>query len=139
MEIVVSDDGLGISPDDQQLVFQRMYRGKSTASVSEGTGLGLYLIKKYLDLMHGNIELYSKKDQGTSFVVTLPINDSGANSEEENPETSSDTKKPRILIVEDNIQISAFIRNLLKSDFTCCIAENGKAGLALASSFTPDR
>ena len=46
VEIVVSDDGVGISDIDQPLVFQRMFRAPSTSKLKEGTGLGLYLIKK---------------------------------------------------------------------------------------------
>lgn len=61
VEIVVSDDGLGIEEADQPLVFQRMFRAPSTANLREGTGLGLYLIKRYLELMNGNINLYSRK------------------------------------------------------------------------------
>ena len=75
VEIIVSDDGVGISDTDQSLVFQRMFRAPSTSKLREGTGLGLYLIKKYLELMGGNINLYSKENQGTSFVVTLPISE----------------------------------------------------------------
>lgn len=138
VEIVVSDDGLGISEDDQPFVFQRMFRAHSTATVREGTGLGLYLIKKYLDLMHGSIELYSREGQGTSFVVSMPVSENMAATEENENCEDDDMNKPKILIVDDNLQISNFIRSILKKDFTCFVAENGKAGLSLASSITPD-
>ena len=46
VEIVVSDDGIGIADIDQSLVFQRMFRAPSTSKLHEGTGLGLYLIKR---------------------------------------------------------------------------------------------
>src|SRR3712207_3394619 len=137
VEIVVSDDGMGIEEVDQPLVFQRMFRAPSTAKLQEGTGLGLYLIKKYLELMKGNIDLYSKKGQGTAFTVTLPI--SNKEITKKNKEPYNDNKgKSKILIVEDNSEISFFISNLLDNNYTLLSADNGRSGLAIASSFSPD-
>ncbi len=137
VEIVVSDDGVGISDIDQSLVFQRMFRAPSTSKLKEGTGLGLYLIKKYLDLMNGNISLYSKEGQGTSFAVTLPITDKLL--PQNRPDTTSeDSCRPKILIVEDNTQIGGFIKDILKDKYKCLTAENGRSGIAIASSFIPD-
>lgn len=138
VEIVVSDDGVGIDEADQPLVFQRMFRALSTAKLHEGTGIGLYLIKKYLELMNGNIDLYSRKGQGTSFIVTLPLSKSSLPKQHSETEDVNDSRMPKILIVEDNLQISMFIKDLLKKDYTCLLAENGRAGLSLASSFVPD-
>lgn len=137
VEITVSDDGVGIADIDQPLVFQRMFRSPSTSKLREGTGLGLYLIKKYLELMKGNINLYSKEGQGTTFVVTLPI------SEKTMPITDNkildqDSDKAKILIVEDNSQISGFISDILKDQYTCFTAENGRSGLSIAASIIPD-
>lgn len=114
-----------------------MFRAPSTSKLHEGTGLGLYLIKKYLELMKGNISLYSKEGQGTTFVVTLPITD------EKHPAAAEtvagrDSGKPKILIVEDNSQISGFISQLVKDDYTSFSAANGRAGLAIAASIIPD-
>lgn len=136
VEIVVSDDGVGISDIDQSLVFQRMFRAPATSKLKEGTGLGLYLIKKYLELMKGNITLYSKEGQGTSFVVTLPISDKVIQSHKE--VLTEDSNKPKVLIVEDNLQISNFIIDVIKNDYTYLAAENGRSGLAIATSFIPD-
>lgn len=136
VEIVVSDDGVGIADIDQSLVFQRMFRSPATSRIKEGTGLGLYLIKKYLELMKGNISLYSKEGQGTSFVVTLPISDKAMLAHDK--DDTADSSKPKVLVVEDNLQISGFITELIKKDYTYLTAENGRSGLAIAASFTPD-
>lgn len=137
VEIVVSDDGVGIEEADQPLVFQRMFRAPSTAKLREGTGLGLYLIKKYLELMHGNINLYSKKGLGTSFIVTLPVADKAVARKSA---TSGNYKgnRPKILLVEDNAEISSFIQTLTGDEYTMLSADNGRSGLAIASSFLPD-
>lgn len=113
-----------------------MFRAPTTAKLKEGTGLGLYLIKKYLEVMKGNITLYSKEGQGTSFVVTLPISDKAIQSHKEIP--TPDSGKPKVLIVEDNLQISNFLIDVIKNDYTYLTAENGRSGLAIAASFTPD-
>ena len=138
VEIVVSDDGVGIADIDQSLVFQRMFRAPATSKLHEGTGLGLYLIKKYLELMNGNINLYSKEGQGTSFVVTLPISEKAVPISSEDNLAEQNSNRAKILIVEDNIQISSFIKDVLDKDYTCLVAENGRAGLAIAASFIPD-
>ena len=135
--IVVSDDGIGIAEIDQPLVFQRMFRSPSTAKMREGTGIGLYLIKKYIELMKGKVELYSEKGKGTSFIVTLPLSEKTIVRHDADM-NNIDYKKPKILIVEDNQQISEFICNLLKKDYICLLAENGRAGLSIASSCIPD-
>lgn len=138
IRIVVSDDGMGIAEMDQPLVFQRMFRAPSTSKMREGTGIGLYLVKKYIELMNGRIELHSEKGQGTSFVITMPLSEKAFVEQTENCMDNADYNKPKILIVEDNLQISAFIHDLLKKDYTCLMAENGRAGLSLAASFLPD-
>lgn len=137
VEITVSDDGVGIADIDQPLVFQRMFRSPSTSKLHEGTGLGLYLIKKYLELMKGNIDLYSKEGQGTSFVVTLPISKKTISVSNINV-TELYSGNAKILIVEDNTQISGFISEILKDNYTCFMAENGRSGLAIAASIIPD-
>lgn len=137
VEIVVSDDGVGISDIDQPLVFQRMFRAPSISKLKEGTGLGLYLIKKYLELMNGNISLYSKEGQGTSFIVTLPITEKVLPRNISNS-SSAENCKPKILIVEDNLQIAGFIIDILKDRYNCLTSENGRSGIAIASSFIPD-
>lgn len=138
VEIVVSDDGIGIAEKDQSLVFQRMFRAPSATKLYEGTGIGLYIIKKYLELMNGNIDLYSRKGQGTSFIVTLPLSKNILPKQQSETVDVNDSNMPKILIVEDNLQISNFIRDLLKKNYTCLLAENGRAGLSIASSFVPD-
>ena len=138
IRIVVSDDGMGIAEMDQPLVFQRMFRAPSTSKMREGTGLGLYLVKKYIELMNGRIELHSEKGQGTSFVITMPLSEKNLAEQTETGADLAGYNKPKILVVEDNMQISAFIHDLLKKDYTCLTAENGRTGLSLAASFIPD-
>ncbi|SMD31736.1 Signal transduction histidine kinase [Reichenbachiella faecimaris] len=68
VKIQVVDNGPGIEKKDQSKVFNMFYRA---TTASEGSGLGLYIVEETLEKIHGIIEIQSKKDEGTSFVITL--------------------------------------------------------------------
>jgi len=70
--ITVRDEGIGIPPEDQQHLFERFFRG-SNATTIQGTGLGLNLVKRYLDHLEGIID-FNSGSGNTKFTVTLPQN-----------------------------------------------------------------
>jgi signal transduction histidine kinase len=71
--IVVSDTGIGISPEAMPHIFEEFYRAANVKEWgTEGTGLGLSLVKRIVDLYQGQVRVESKLGQGTSFTVTLP-------------------------------------------------------------------
>ena len=75
VKIVVSDTGIGISPDDLPHVFEEFYRAKSARSlIREGTGLGLTIVKRIVDRYNGMISVDSKPNGGTTFTIILPGN-----------------------------------------------------------------
>jgi hypothetical protein len=65
------DEGIGIPLDEQKHLFDRFFRAGNAINI-EGTGLGLNIVKRYLDLMHGHISFVSKQNEGTTFIVKLP-------------------------------------------------------------------
>ncbi|OGQ22943.1 MAG: hypothetical protein A3I05_08535 [Deltaproteobacteria bacterium RIFCSPLOWO2_02_FULL_44_10] len=71
IELIVEDQGIGIPEVDQKRLFERFHRGKNVLSVP-GTGIGLNIVKNYLDLMGGSIRFESEEGKGTTFVVILP-------------------------------------------------------------------
>ncbi len=72
--LTVSDQGIGIPQDEQPKIFQRFYRASNgRAYSSQGSGLGLYIAKRIVEDHGGSISFQSKADQGTSFMVRLPI------------------------------------------------------------------
>jgi PAS domain S-box-containing protein len=73
MTLVVKDSGLGISEEDQQHLFERFYRGSNVLNI-QGTGLGLHIVSKYAELMHGTISCHSVLNEGTTFTVTFDLN-----------------------------------------------------------------
>jgi len=68
----VKDEGVGISEEDQQHLFSSFHRGKNAVNI-EGTGLGLHIVKRYVDLLKGSIRLESSMNSGTTVFVRLPI------------------------------------------------------------------
>ena len=73
LEIVIQDNGKGIPEEDQPHLFTRFFRAKNVENI-KGTGLGLNIVKRYLELMQGNITFKSKQGEGTTFYVTIPLN-----------------------------------------------------------------
>ena len=71
--ISVKDEGIGISEEDQKHLFSSFFRGKNAINI-QGTGLGLHIVKHYLDLISGSIDLCSHLNKGTTFTITIPVN-----------------------------------------------------------------
>lgn len=71
--VQVSDTGIGISSEDRERVFERFFKAdKSRTRTGGGSGLGLSIVKKIVDLHHGTITVQSQPGEGTTFTVTLP-------------------------------------------------------------------
>jgi signal transduction histidine kinase/DNA-binding response OmpR family regulator/ligand-binding sensor domain-containing protein len=159
--ITVSDTGAGISPDHLPHIFDRFYRVDETHT-TEGTGIGLALTKELVDLHHGTITVESTLGEGSVFTVTFPIEQSAYSPNEiaesalqveerehaeaedsfEEPRPVSTTApvegKPIVLIVEDNVDLRAYIREYLQVDYAVHEAANGKEGYDRATEIVPD-
>jgi signal transduction histidine kinase len=73
IEFAISDTGIGISAEDQVHIFERFYKAdKSRTRVKEGSGLGLSIVKKIVDMHKGTVEVKSKPGEGATFTVCLP-------------------------------------------------------------------
>ncbi|WP_409477619.1 ATP-binding protein [Pseudobdellovibrio sp. HCB154] len=71
--IEIQDTGEGIAGEDQLHIWKKFVRGKNQDQKTKGTGLGLYLVKYFIELHGGNITLNSEVGKGTTFYVRLPI------------------------------------------------------------------
>jgi signal transduction histidine kinase len=71
LELSVRDEGIGISEEDQQHLFSSFFRGRNVINI-EGTGLGLHIVKRYIDLLHGEVFLESKINEGTKISIKVP-------------------------------------------------------------------
>lgn len=70
--VSVKDKGIGMSQKDLEKLFSKFFRAKNSVGIA-GTGMGLYLVKQFLDLHNGDIEVSSTEGVGTEFIVKLPI------------------------------------------------------------------
>lgn len=137
-ELHVKDTGIGMSPDFVAHVFDSFERERnSTVSGIQGTGLGMSITKKIVDLMNGTIDVRSEKGKGTEFIVTLTLPFAAEGAGEDGP-SSPDGSSPvphkaldcstkRLLLVEDN-EINREIAMTILSDmgFKIETAENGQ-------------
>lgn len=71
ISITVQDSGIGIPENEQEQLFERFFRARNATTV-QGTGLGLNIVKRYLDLMGGTIRYTSRENEGSTFVVIFP-------------------------------------------------------------------
>jgi two-component system, OmpR family, phosphate regulon sensor histidine kinase PhoR len=70
--IQLSDNGVGIEPQAVPRIFQKFYRAESQAAKRPGLGIGLYLVRKLVELHHGDIQVTSELNKGTTFRLTFP-------------------------------------------------------------------
>lgn len=73
--ISVRDEGIGIAEEDQHHLFSSFFRGKNALNI-QGTGLGLHIVKRYLDLLGGEVQLKSELGRGTTITFTIPVKQS---------------------------------------------------------------
>jgi len=149
LKITFVDDGIGIPEKQQALVFKRFTRGTNVTNKGiPGTGIGLMLSKKIVELHGGEILLESKENIGSKFTIILPIG-SEHYANEDLVEETSDIEKTNtvdellhknkvILLVEDTVDLRKAIKTELEKNYTIIEAENGKAGLLIALSKNPD-
>jgi PAS domain S-box-containing protein len=72
--VEIIDNGIGIPAEDQPNVFERFYRAKNSGNI-QGTGLGLNIVKKYVELMNGTISFVSTYNEGSTFKVEIPLHE----------------------------------------------------------------
>ncbi|MBI9012767.1 MAG: response regulator [Clostridiales bacterium] len=150
---IVSDTGIGIPKDKQQLIFEAFRQSDGTTSRKYGgTGLGLTISRELSNMLEGRILVESTIGQGSKFVFIVPTN----NSEETNfiekeivttmeptePILLTENIKPKqdnlLLIIEDDLNFANILKNLSEEKgFDCIVAHNGLDGYHLALEERP--
>lgn len=132
MQFVCSDTGLGMSEEFQKHAFEPFTcEGKATITGYSGTGLGLSIVKDIVDIMDGSIEMDSKENVGTTFVVTIPLQmDSNPKIKVQANEKELNLSGKKALLVEDN-EINLEIATIMLQDLGLIVtpAQNGKEAL----------
>lgn len=154
VHIEVNDSGAGIPPDDLPHIFERFYQSKMVGR--EGTGIGLTVVKNIIDVHAGEIEVQSELNMGTSFKIKLPLGknhlpnhliietekmenkpDEVAEIPKISATTVLETKKMKILTIDDNDDIRNYLKESLKNDYTVYEARNGKEGIEKTLKLLP--
>lgn len=95
--ISIKDTGIGIPEDKLGIIFERFGQVDKTLSrFHEGTGIGLSLVKSFVELHGGTIEVYSKLGEGSEFIITLPVVTTGSAPSEDSSSYSSDIERINI-------------------------------------------
>jgi signal transduction histidine kinase/DNA-binding response OmpR family regulator/ligand-binding sensor domain-containing protein len=143
LSIKFIDNGLGIPKKEQQLIFSRFTRGTNINNKGiSGSGIGLMISKKIIELHKGTIEFNSKENLGSTFTITLKMGSEhyedkdilieSSNLQEPILFKESLSNRKRILLVEDNEDLRATIKLELENKYTVLDAPNGKEALLIA-------
>ncbi|MEE9519763.1 MAG: ATP-binding protein, partial [bacterium] len=134
----VWDTGIGIKPENQAGIFAEFQQVESTTSRQyEGTGLGLTLAKKFVELHGGRIWVESEPGKGSTFTFTLPLVERPAVPVEGKPE-SEERDRPLVLVVEDDPKTFELLRfSLSREGFRVEEARDGEEALAKARELKP--
>lgn len=141
-QFIIKDNGIGISEDFQENLFEPFEREKNTTiSGISGSGLGLAIAKNLVDLMGGSIHVDSTVGCGSTFTVTLrlPIQDQPLSADSATEDILTQLLNQKILLVEDN-EINLEIETELLSGLGLIIdtAENGKDAIEKVAGSTPN-
>ncbi len=163
IRFTVSNTGSMISAEHIRSIFDRFYKIDMHHA---GSGIGLALVKAFVELHGGTISVESDEKQGTVFTVDLPVrtcdthtvedlltssasfassvsessslNDALSIGEEEKPGKSYDPSKTSVLIIDDNADIRSYVHGLLHTDYTVIEAADGSEGIRKAMRYVPD-
>jgi signal transduction histidine kinase/DNA-binding response OmpR family regulator len=151
LTIKVQDTGRGIAASDLPHVFDRYYQSLELNLASEGGfGIGLAICKEYIDFIKGTISVESEMGIGSTFTITVPLRlekckKSGwyafpAKLPQSNTISLNSGGLPQgefILIVEDNIEMSEYIKGLLDKSFDVVVAHNGREAIKILERSKP--
>ncbi len=152
LEIKVIDTGIGIPLDKHDKIFDRFFQNDIPGSmVNQGSGIGLAITKEFVKLHNGTIRVESEPEQGSCFIVSLPVknNISNTTKTQDVKITSKESetvlspalrneKKQTVLIIEDNDDFRFYLKDNLKGVFNIIEAVNGKEGWQKALALHPN-
>lgn len=138
-----TDTGRGIAQNNIPHVLDAFYQegGSVAADGTAGSGIGLYLVKKYVEMHGGTISIKSKQTVGTEIAVSIPLGEAKNEEDRDNgPEVEfiRDSRKKLVLITEDNEEFRSFLYRELSLEYDVIEAADGEQGLRMARKHFPD-
>lgn len=165
LEIIISDNGIGIDENETEHIFERFYQAKKMLTKSyEGTGIGLHLARSIMELHHGTIRAENNIDgKGSRFIIHLPLGNEHLKAEEIESEQAGpinehkdqpiipsiiepeaegvkikSKSKRHVLVVDDDKDIREYICRELSPDYHMTECSNGKEALDAIFRKIPD-
>lgn len=163
LKLTVKDSGIGIESEEKEKIFNRFYQKKgNSGGLAEGTGIGLSIVKDLVELHHGEIVVDSSVGSGSTFTITIPVEESEYAENEiaaSSTELSAELKKdvpiiddkviitnsqnnhynlPILLLVEDNVELREYLVQYFGNDFKVYEARDGIDGLEKVNQKKPD-
>lgn len=162
--IEITDSGKGIPERELSRIFNRFYQINDPAQYHHaGSGIGLALVKEYVDLHKGQIDVVSMKDSGSRFTVYLPVgkahfradqivsksktrpteepmrlSDDDATDDEQEVELVVHEGETTLLIIEDDHELAYYLRDYFVQSYKVVVSFDGKMGYDKAVALSPD-
>lgn len=149
LEIKVSDTGIGISDSDKEHIFDRFYQSDNKnieQQESTGSGIGLSLVRDFVQLHEGTVDVFDNIGKGSVFVVHIPIKHVTNTIPEETEErkvvpdmesienSDENGNLPLLLIVDDNEDFRTYLKYILELQYRVKLAENGQKAWDILNS-----
>ena len=153
VRIAVADTGIGISPSDLPYIFDRFYQVGNEGDEKIGSGIGLHLVREYVNLHGGRVAVDSRIDRGSVFTVRLPMDlkperedvpEEVAGTEPSEVKEGAtavsvaDDNMRKLLLVEDNREFRTFLKEQLEDFYRIVEAVDGEEGEKKAVEENPD-
>lgn len=144
VKITIADTGCGIAKNELPTLFERFYQGNNHTPDKVGSGIGLHLVKEYVELHEGRITVSSEVNEGSVFSIFIPTELKGNKSETslslplESDSQQKTSGKKVLLIVEDNREFRTFLAEQLEREFHVIQASDGEEGEDMVRKKYPD-
>lgn len=154
LRLSVKDTGIGIPAAELKNVFERFYQVETVNP--QGSGIGLWLVKSFVELHGGSVTIESEHKQGTVFNIVIPVRHVEAQAEEVSAQqldseeiikefdtVSSDSVTinedlPIMLVIDDNADMRSLIAQVMEGEYNVIQASNGAEGVRMAAKYVPD-
>jgi signal transduction histidine kinase len=145
LQFEISDTGVGIYPEEINKIFQPFVQSKAGIDAGEGTGLGLTISQRYIELLGGNLAVNSQVNVGTTFKFQIPVTpiETLANNQCKLPLNrviglAPNQRRYRILVVDDKLSNRELLIQMLSQvGFEVRVAENGREAIEIWEKFEP--
>ncbi len=135
--VAVTDTGIGVPPQDQERIFESFQQGGRGATQEEGTGLGLTLCRRIVELMGGRLWLESAGGQGSTFAFAVPL--PSVRGDDRTADAADEpTGLPKVVLVEDDRpSLDLFSAYLEGAEIELVVARDGEEGLDRVRALHP--